>query len=57
MSLYGLTCGFWSDKPDDVDTHTLQHHVAGKAENLYDLFDDQAPEAVILRDCSEGVPW
>jgi hypothetical protein len=41
MTLYGLTCGYWTHDPDNLDEHVIAHHRAGQDDQLYDLFDDQ----------------
>lgn len=55
MTLYGLTCGYWTDDPEDLDEHVIRHHNAGTDDQLYDLFEDQAPDNPILQDCSDGI--
>jgi hypothetical protein len=57
MTLYGLTCGYWSSNPDDVDKHVAQHVSAGKDKDLFDLCEcHNAPvDGIVLRDCGEGV--
>jgi hypothetical protein len=47
MALYGLTCGYWTDDPEDLDNHVLSHADDGK--DIYDLFDP--PPDVELRKC------
>lgn len=32
---YGLTCGFWTDDPDQIDAHVMKYHRQG--EEVYDL--------------------
>jgi hypothetical protein len=55
VTLYGLTCGYWTDDPEDLDDHVIQHHNAGSGDQLFDLFDDQAPTDPVLRNCSDGI--
>ena len=51
---YGLTCGYWTNRPSKLDRHVLAHAQAGKADDLYDLTDTQyAGEK--LHQCREGV--
>jgi len=54
MTLYGLTCGFWTDDPEVLDAHVMMHAAKGTDE-LYDLFEDQAPPNVALHQCDSGV--
>jgi hypothetical protein len=49
MALYGLTCGYWTDDPDDLDNHVLSH--GEDARDIYDLFEYQAPADVELHKC------
>lgn len=53
MALYGLTCGYWTDDPEDLDRHLLEDHI--NADDVYDLFEDQAPKDVVLRQCEQKV--
>lgn len=56
MTLYGLTCGFWSANAEAIDSHVLRHVHEGKDSDLYDLACDRAPVGgVVLHDCGDGV--
>ena len=53
--LYGLTCGYWTSDPEDLDAHVIEHARAGKASELYDLMEEQAPDMPAMRVCGEGI--
>lgn len=55
MALYGLTCGYWTDDPEDLDDHVIRHHDAGNDDQLFDLFEDRDIPNVIPRDCGDGI--
>lgn len=55
MTLYGLTCGYWTDDPADLDDHVIKHVDEGSGDKIFDLFEDQAPADPILRDCRDGL--
>lgn len=54
MTLYGLTCGFWTENPELLDAHVILHALVNTDE-LYDLFEDQAPPNVVLHQCNSGI--
>jgi hypothetical protein len=43
---YGLTCGYWTNDPDDLDTHALSHR---EDDCVFDLTDEQYEEDQRLR--------
>lgn len=52
---YGLTCGYWSNRPGDVDNHVLHEHHPGRGgEDVYDLMEDQY-EGQPLRKCQAPI--
>lgn len=36
---FGLTCGYWTNRPNDIDRHLIKFHLRG--DDVYDLFDEQ----------------
>ena len=44
---YGLTCGYWTNDPDDLDRHVMSH--TGDDFPVFDLTDEQYEEDQRLR--------
>lgn len=40
---YGLTCGYWTNVPKNLDNHVIKHHFDDH--DLYDLTDEQYIQA------------
>ena len=52
---YGLTCGYWSNQPGDVDNHILaEHRPRAGEEDVYDLSDTQY-EGQPLHKCQQPI--
>jgi hypothetical protein len=45
---HGLTCGYWTNRGDDLDRHAIESH--GLDEDVYDLMDEQYEEDQRLRE-------
>lgn len=51
---YGLTCGYWSNRPGKVENHVFSHIMAAQEQDLYDV-DAEQWNGERLHRCREGI--
>ena len=51
---YGLSCGFWSNRPGRIDRHVWAHLQVNPITEVFDVFDEDY-QGEKLHQCKEGI--
>ena len=51
---YGLSCGYWTNRPTQVDKHVWAHLNVNPDDEIFDVFDEHYKGEKLHR-CSEGL--
>ena len=51
---YGLSCGFWSNRPGRIDRHIWAHLQVNPMTEVFDVFDEDY-NGEKLHQCKDGI--